>query len=126
MYIFTTENHYQEFNKYAQELISKEIPKENRIQEIEELINSYVEDTNERPPAFALEKLANFLLKEHLSDKNPDKLSNSLYPVLSERQQRTRDEKEFVKCLSTLDYINLRKTSKLHNLSKRNTSGKGE
>jgi hypothetical protein len=121
MYVFSNSNHKKEFTYYSQKLINSDILSEDRNSCIDELVAAYIEQMDQRPPQFDLENLANFILRENLTNKHPDKLSREDYPILSDRQQLTRKNKEFVKDESIIDYIQLKKNSKLHNLNKRKT-----
>lgn len=112
----------EQFSDYVGELIEQDLTIEKRCNEIELLTERYVEFAGKKPNPFELERLANYLLKEHLQDKNPDKITAENYPVLSERQTRSRKSKEFIKDEGILDYIKLKKSNKHQNLNKKNTS----
>jgi hypothetical protein len=124
MFNFTNHNHKEEFAYYTDELIANGdvLSVSERNYFIKEMTESYVQAIGKKPPSRDLEALANYLMYEHLTDRSPDKMTTEEYPVLSERQQRTRRSKEFTKEESTLDYIKLRKSNQNHNLNKRNTS----
>jgi hypothetical protein len=128
LYEFTEDNHQKEFRNYTEELISQNLEVEERIGACNFLLSSYINHIGTRPPEKCLELLANFILRDHLSSRNPDKLSKQIYPFLSDRQQKTRDEKEFAKENSVLDYIKLKKMNNLPGLHKRNknVNDKGE
>lgn len=124
MFEFKQGNHKEQFSKYVEELVERDLPIQERMILIGELTESYVSKFDKRPHSKDLELLADYLLKEHLQDKNPDKMTKEEYPVMSDRQKRTRKSKEFIKEEGTLDYIKLRKTSKHHSLHKKNTSNR--
>jgi hypothetical protein len=128
LYHFTLEKHKKEFKQYTEELILQEKEIQERNESCNTLIMEYVNAIGGRPPEECLERLANYILKEHLVSKHPDKVTNERYPVLSARQQKTRNNKEFSKESEILDYIKLKKENKFHNLNKRNLTDntKGE
>lgn len=109
LYEFTEENHLEEFKNYAKELITKNMAVNERIDRCNILISRYINNTGQRPPKKYLEYLSNFILKDHLENKNPDKLSSEAYPFLSDRQQKTREGKEFSSEDAILDFIKLKK-----------------
>ena len=128
LYEFTLEKHKKEFKRYTEELISQDKEVQERNKSCNILITEYINTIGGRPPEECLERLANYILKEHLSSKHPDKVTLEGYPVLSDRQQKTRNNKEFTKETEILDYIKLKRENKFHNLNKRNLTDntKGE
>jgi hypothetical protein len=107
LYTFTEDNHLEEFKHFTKELITKNMVVNERIDRSNILISSYINVIGKRPPKKYLEYLSNFILKDHLESKNPDKLSSESYPFLSERQQKTREGKEFSSEDAVLDFIKL-------------------
>jgi hypothetical protein len=71
-----------------------ELPRELRLSRIDDLIEEYIFFTGERPDAVALERLADLILYEELTDSNEHKISQTEYPFLSERQYDRRDSRE--------------------------------
>lgn len=61
-----------------------------RKQAIHELTNAYVKDVGKAPDGSALERLANVILHEELTDPRPDKMTLEEYPIMSERQYAKR------------------------------------
>jgi hypothetical protein len=71
-----------------------ELPREVRLVKIEQLTEEYFAKTGEMPDAVALERLADLVLYEELTDSNEHKISQTEYPFLSERQFDRRDNRE--------------------------------
>jgi hypothetical protein len=68
-----------------------ELPREVRIVKISTLIEDYFGKTGEMPDAVALERLADLILYEELTDSDRMKVRNNEYPILSEYQFDRRD-----------------------------------
>lgn len=58
----------------------------------EKMTDAYVEQTGRRPDGTFLERLANVILHEELTDRHPDKMTREEYPILSERQYDLRSK----------------------------------
>jgi hypothetical protein len=71
-----------------------DIPRAARLFLIAELTEDYFAKTGEMPDAIALERLADLLLYEELTDTNEHKISQTEYPFLSDRQFDRRDSRE--------------------------------
>lgn len=71
-----------------------EVPRDVRLVNIEELTEMYREATGEWPDGVALERLADLCLYEELTDTNPDKVTKTEYPFLSEHQFEERYKAE--------------------------------
>lgn len=71
-----------------------ELPRELRLVKVEQLTEEYFAKTGEMPDGSALEKLADLLLYEELTDSNPDKMTANEYPFMSEYQFDRRDNRE--------------------------------
>jgi hypothetical protein len=78
------------------ELILLDLPVAFRIAQVELLTEAYREQTEQRPDSLQLERLADFILKDDLSDPHPDKVTNTEYPFLSEGQVKLRSGREAV------------------------------
>lgn len=61
-----------------------------RIYVVEQMTDAYIEQTGLRPDGKILERLADLLLHEELSDSRPDKMTIEEYPIMSERQYAKR------------------------------------
>jgi hypothetical protein len=69
-----------------------ELPREVRIGKINSLIEEYFGKTGEMPDTVALERLADLVLYEELTDDDRMKVRNNEYPFLSETQLARRQE----------------------------------
>jgi hypothetical protein len=68
-----------------------ELPREVRLGRIEQLTEDYYAKTGEMPDGIALERLADLILYEELTDSDRMKVRNNEYPILSEYQFDRRD-----------------------------------
>lgn len=80
-----------------------ELSRLERIEEITALSDAYYDSIGEHPDTFALERMANLVLYEELSDRHPDKMTREEYPFMSESQLDERYKKRL--------RINLRKNT---------------
>lgn len=71
-----------------------ELSRMERIEEITALSDAYYDSVGEHPDTFALERMANLVLYEELSDRHPDKMTREEYPFMSESQLDERYKKE--------------------------------
>ena len=69
-----------------------EFPRELRIECIEQLTEDYYRLADEMPDSVALERLADLILHEELTDPNEHKVSQTEYPFLSDTQMARRQE----------------------------------
>ncbi|WP_026593015.1 hypothetical protein [Bacillus sp. UNC437CL72CviS29] len=65
-----------------------------RAEEIKSLTDAYVGTVGERPEPKQLERLADLLLYEELSDTHPDKVAREEYPIMSDHQLSRRHSGE--------------------------------
>jgi ribosomal protein L14E/L6E/L27E len=88
-----------QFEKTVNQLIEKNIiDREARMMLIDRLVNTYVNQVprdvkrpeNERPDMMQLERLANYIMKEELTDKRKNKVKLEEYPVFTEFQLAAR------------------------------------
>ncbi|MFS0841227.1 hypothetical protein [Paenibacillus sp. 1P03SA] len=92
---FTTGDYRAAFYAAVGELTAvTDMPVQFRISAVEVLTESYFQQTGRQPGTNELELLADFILRDELSDKAPDKVTNTPFPFLSENQSRTRRERE--------------------------------
>lgn len=70
------------------------LPREERITEVDRAIEEYFAKTGNMPDDKALERLADLLLYEELTDAHPDKVAREEYPFFSESQFDERHRKE--------------------------------
>ncbi|EJV61776.1 hypothetical protein IEO_03071 [Bacillus wiedmannii] len=102
-YTFDVNGDYKsQFETYVNTLItslresdSSAISKRDvRAKEIKSLTDAYVASIGQRPEPKQLERLADLLMREELSDSRPDKTTLEEYPILSEYQLDRRRDKE--------------------------------
>ncbi|MDL5023761.1 hypothetical protein [Bacillus velezensis] len=68
--------------------------RQERIEAITALSDAYYDSTGEHPELSALERMANLVLYEELSDAHPDKVTREEYPIMSETQFEERYKRE--------------------------------
>ncbi|MGE9877946.1 hypothetical protein [Bacillus velezensis] len=66
--------------------------RQERIEAITALSDAYFDSTGEHPEQSALERMANLVLYEELSDSHPDKVARTEYPIMSDEQLARRKE----------------------------------
>jgi len=74
---------------------------------IEQLIDEYFEETGKVPDGVALERLANLLLHEELTDTNRMKSRDNEYPIISDTQIARRQEGKHVRSLAVTGEVPL-------------------
>jgi hypothetical protein len=67
-----------------------ELPREVRIAEIDKVTEEYYLKTGKMPDNNQLERLADLILHEELTDTNPHKIATTEYPIMSESQYERR------------------------------------
>ncbi|MCG5252606.1 hypothetical protein [Brevibacillus agri] len=86
------------FSEAVTELIASNranpIPRHERMRIIGALTDEYVASTGERPDGAELERLANAVLHEELTDRHPDKVTREEYPIMSDVQLKLRHDRE--------------------------------
>ncbi len=87
-------NYKSRMEEYVQQLEQSvgEVPRDARMQMVEDLTDAYVEQTGKTPDGPLLERLANVILHEELSDSHPDKMTLEEYPIMSERMYKVRTQ----------------------------------
>ncbi|MGX6582870.1 hypothetical protein ACWMNW_15680 [Bacillus velezensis] len=68
--------------------------RQERIEAITALSDAYFDSTGDHPEPAALERMANLVLYEELSDSHPDKVTREEYPIMSETQLEERYKRE--------------------------------
>ncbi|SDW23040.1 HNH endonuclease [Paenibacillus sp. PDC88] len=82
------------------ELLTKRLAKQKdlscdeRIQTVSALISQYIESSGQTPDSRVLEKAADYILYDDLSDSNPHKVFHTEYPILSKSQVKFRFSSE--------------------------------
>jgi hypothetical protein len=69
-----------------------EMTREERIKAVEELTETYTMKLDYILDSRSLERMANLILHEELSNSHPDKITREEYPIMSERQLKVRTE----------------------------------
>lgn len=85
-------NLHEEITKLQTATKRGELPRKVRMVKIEELTERYYAETGDLPDAKALERLADLILHEELTDNNEHKVAHNEYPILSETQIARRQE----------------------------------
>jgi hypothetical protein len=85
---------HEDITKIQQSTKLGELPREVRLGRIEQLTEDYYAKTGEMPDNVALERLADLVLYEELTDPNIHKVAHTEYPFLSEHQFDRRDSRE--------------------------------
>jgi hypothetical protein len=84
------------FSEAVNELLAvNDMPVNFRISAVTVLTEAYYEQTGKRPPSDTLAQLADFILRDDLRDKDPDKVTKTEYPFLSKDQIKLRKAREF-------------------------------
>jgi hypothetical protein len=86
---------YDEKTHFESEITTVLVPdRTKRIAIIDELIESYIAATGQRPDSVQLDRLATLCLREELTDRHPDKMSREEFPIMSDDQLARREEDE--------------------------------
>jgi hypothetical protein len=90
--IVFTGDHKKEFVEQVDKLIDEHIEdRAVRVRKIDDLIESYVEQTGKRPVSAQLERLGSYILFEELEgDTRPDKMTLESEPIMTEAQTKRR------------------------------------
>ena len=92
---FSPDTNYMEaFRLAVDKLVAQKMPVPWRNKAIEDLTDAYIEQTGETPDSEQLIRLANYILQDDLSDKLPDKVARTEYPILSRGQIKLRLKRE--------------------------------
>lgn len=74
---------------YFKELCEERI--DIRLMTVDSLIEKFIDDTDERPDSYALNRLGHALAWDYMEgDVHPDKMTREEYPIMTERQERWR------------------------------------
>lgn len=95
--------------------------REVRHEQVETMIEQYMEVTGNKPSSYILSKLGDYLLIEALKDADVDKVANTEYPVLSHTQLKRRDSKQFSMQEDTIDFLHSKVNRRIDSLAKRVT-----
>ncbi|MCW2279295.1 hypothetical protein [Heliophilum fasciatum] len=75
-------------------LIKRDMPLPWRNKAVEELTEAYLEQIGQIPDSLQLHRLANYILRDELKDRCPDKLTRTEFPFLSSGQVSVRMRRE--------------------------------
>jgi hypothetical protein len=92
--IFTSGNYKQTFIQEVDKLIKQELTDEFKMKLIQALTDAYVEQTGKRPDSYELTRLTTWLVEDKTRD--PDKVTNTEYPILSNEQYKLRRRRELI------------------------------
>ena len=102
------------------DLITYDLPLEEKKAKIEELNEQYYVATGENIPSWQLNLLGNWLLADILKDTSNTKSKNAEYPILSHHQEQRRERK--VLLVDTEDKLDYIKHTRDNNLSRKRTT----
>ncbi|WP_303984523.1 hypothetical protein [Niallia circulans] len=86
----TKEELYEDITDIYERTKAGELVRSRRIVEIDKLTEDYFSKVGEKPDSTALERMANLLLYEDLTNSHPDKMAREEYPIMSESQREER------------------------------------
>lgn len=110
------------FKEEVDKLLAEQIDAQTRrTYAANKLIEAYTIQTGTRPDGYQLYRLANFLMTDVLKDKNPDKVSRTEFPVLSQWQIKTRNNRERKPGDDHLDTLNLKQKKRVRTLGNKKT-----
>lgn len=92
------------FRKEVNRLVMRRLSRDERIKAIDEMINAYTDETGKRPDSAQLERLANQIMLEELTDNHPDKVTREEYPIFTQLQlERRRNVEVNITAAETVD-----------------------
>ncbi|GAA0840543.1 hypothetical protein GCM10008915_36280 [Bifidobacterium pullorum subsp. gallinarum] len=84
-----------QFNEDTTALIATNIAdRTQRMAAVQALIDRYVEANGEVPDRAQLERLTDYILRDELTDRHPDKITRTEYPFMSAWQLELRHDRE--------------------------------
>ncbi|WP_353856743.1 hypothetical protein [Bacillus sp. Bos-x628] len=107
--------------------IKEILPLETRIQQVNELTESYFRDTGKvYNNSYFLDQLGTYLLADTLRSKETHKVKRTEYPILSTTQQKLRNRREPRVGDDNLDFIILKEVVNHPNYFKKRTQNKDD
>ena len=82
------------FRRAVNELLEEKMPVVWKNKAVQDLTDAYITQTGEIPDSDQLHRLANYILRDDLANKMPDKVSRTEYPFLSRGQLKLRLKRE--------------------------------
>jgi|GEM_PF-1679808 len=84
-----------EFHDAVTDLISEDIAdRGERMAAVHALTEAYIDSVGVAPDPAELERLTDYILREELTDRHPDKMTRNEYPFMSEWQLGRRHDRE--------------------------------
>ena len=87
-------NYKLTFAQVVDSILAVEMELLERMKVIDDLLVAYVKQTGEVPDATQINRLTDFILREDLRNRHPDKVTNTDFPFLSGGQQKLRERRE--------------------------------
>ncbi|PEM65300.1 hypothetical protein CN613_25485 [Bacillus pseudomycoides] len=100
---------------------AKTYTKEERNNKVEALTEEYYAANGRHMSSLHLQRLADVLLVEELKDSNPDKVTATERPIMSNRQMMTRKTREFALTGDKLDFVHAKEHLGIDSLFKKRT-----
>jgi hypothetical protein len=82
------------FSNEVDKLIAQDLTVEFKNKLVQGLTDAYVDQTGKVPDSYELERLATWIVED--KSRDPDKVTNTEYPVLSTGQMKLRHRRELV------------------------------
>jgi hypothetical protein len=82
------------FSNEVDKLIAQDLTVEFKNKLVQGLTDAYVDQTGKVPDSYELERLATWIVED--KSRDPDKVTNTEYPVLSQGQIKLRHRRELV------------------------------
>ncbi|PAD72430.1 hypothetical protein [Paenibacillus campinasensis] len=84
-----------QFNEEVTHLITRQIEdRGERMATVQALIDRYISEHGATPDPAQLERLTDYILREELTDRHPDKITRNEYPFMSTWQLDVRHDRE--------------------------------
>lgn len=100
---------------------SKSYTPEERKNKVEALTEEFYAANGRHMHSIYLQRLADVLLVEELKDSNPDKVTATERPIMSNRQMITRKTREFALTGEKLDFVHAKEHLGIDSLFKKRT-----
>lgn len=85
-----------EFHDAVTDLIAEDITdRGERMAAVHALTEAYIDSVGVAPDQAELERLTNYILREELTDRHPDKITRDDYPFMSDWQLGRREDHEY-------------------------------
>lgn len=91
---FSSGNYKTTFTEEVDQLVKQDLTPEFKNKIVQALTDVYIEETGKVPASFELDRLSTWIVED--KSRNPDKVTNTEFPVLSESQIKLRRRREMV------------------------------